>query len=179
MLVVHGAVEPADIIVVSADADGAGVLEAADLVAAGTSTRVAVFADPPDQVVDREFIRRGLPYEDVGAREVAQLRALGVPTPEQIPRGVAGTEDEGRILPDWCAQNGFRRVMVISGADHSRRLQRVLGRSMKGRETRVIVRASRYSSFDPARWWESREGTRRFVVELQKLILDVALHPLS
>src|SRR5262249_52381357 len=98
VLVVHGAVEPADIIVVSTDADGAGVLEAADLVAEGASTRVAVFADPPDDVVDREFIRRGLPYEDVAAREIAQLRALGVPTPEQIPRGVVGTEDEGRIL---------------------------------------------------------------------------------
>jgi hypothetical protein len=52
------------------------VLEAADLVHSGIATRVAVFSDPPD-AVDREFIRRGAPYEDVGARSLRQLRSLG------------------------------------------------------------------------------------------------------
>jgi microcompartment protein CcmK/EutM len=50
----------ADIIVVAIDADGAGTLEAADLVHRGVSNRVAVFEDPPTSV-DREFLRRGLP----------------------------------------------------------------------------------------------------------------------
>jgi hypothetical protein len=177
--VVRGPVEPADVIVVSSDADGAGVLEATDLVVAGLSTRVAVFGDPPDPTVDLEFIRRGVPYEDAGAREVAQLRALGVPAPEQIPRTVGGTEDEGRVLPEWCDRNGFRRVIVVCSSDHSRRLERVLRRSMRGHETRVIVRASRYSAFDPGHWWENRGGTRILVVEIQKLVLDVAFHPFS
>jgi hypothetical protein len=176
--VFEGRLEPADIIVVSTDADGAGLLEAADLVRAGLSTRVAVFADPPDEVVDREFIRRGVPYDDRGAKQVTQLRALGVPSPEQVPRPVAGTEDEGRILPEWCDRSGFRRVIVVASADHSRRLERVLRRSMTGHRTRVAVRASRYSPFDPERWWESRGGTRTFITEMEKLILDVALHPL-
>jgi hypothetical protein len=96
-LVLNEHVEPADVIVVASDADGAGVLEAADLVHSGVTTRVAVFADPPD-AVDREFIRRGLPYEDAAARSFRQLRALGVDTIDYIPRNVAGTEDEGRVL---------------------------------------------------------------------------------
>jgi hypothetical protein len=83
----------ADVIVIAVDADGAGVLEAADLVHSGIATRVAVFADPPDPI-DREFIRRGIPYKDAAARSARQLQLLGVTAIEQIPR-VSGTEAEG------------------------------------------------------------------------------------
>jgi hypothetical protein len=32
---------------------------------------------------------------------------------------------------------------------------------------------------DPDRWWETRRGVRTEIVELQKLLLDVVLHPMS
>ena len=177
-LVVDDAVEPADVIVVAADADGAGVLEAADLVHSGIATRVAVFAAPPDSV-DREFIRRGVAYEDAAARSARQLRSLGVTAIEQIPRAVAGTEAESRALRAWCDQHQVRSVVVVSTADHSRRLRRVLRRSMKGHETRVTVRPARHSAFDPDRWWETRDGIRTQIIELEKLLLDVMRHPIS
>ena len=62
-LVVNEPVAPADIIILSVDSGPAGALEAADLVRSGISKRVAVFTDPPSED-DREFIRRGLPYDD-------------------------------------------------------------------------------------------------------------------
>jgi len=178
-LVVGDNLGPADIVVVATGADGAGVLEAADLVHGGVATQVAVFADPPGPVVDREFIRRGIPYEDAAARSVRQLKALGVEAIQQIPRTLAGTEDEGRVLPEWCDQNRFRSVVVVTTSDHSRRLGRVLRRSMKGHPTRVTVQPARYSQFDPDRWWETRGGTRTEVVEMEKLLLDILLHPFS
>ena len=153
-LVVNERVEASDVIVLASNADFAGMLEVADLVHSGVATRVAVFADPPD-AVDLEFIRRGIPYEDTAARSVRELRALGVDTIEQIPRSVLGTEVIGRVLPDWCDQQGFRSVVVVSTSDHSRRLRRVLHRSMKGHQTRVTVHSERYSVFDPDQWWES------------------------
>jgi hypothetical protein len=58
--VVNEPLAPADIIVISADSEGAGALEAADLVKSGIATRVAVFTDPPGRD-DLEFIRRGSP----------------------------------------------------------------------------------------------------------------------
>jgi len=178
LVITNASVEPADIIVVAIDADGAGVLEAADLVHEGVSTRVAVFGDPPDRT-DREFIRRRVPYEDRAARSIRQLKALGVEATEQIPTAVAGTEDEGRVLPDWCAQRGFRSVVMVSLSDHSRRLRRVLHRSMKGHATKVTVRVARYSAFNPDHWWATRDGIRSGIVELQKLILDLVRHPIS
>ena len=176
VLVVSEPVGPADIIVISPDSGGAGELEAADLVLGGIAKRVAVFADPPSGE-DKEFIRRGLPYEDGAARQIRQLTWLGVTDITQIPRTDAGTEGEGDVLPSWCEQHEFRTVVFVAARDHSRRSRRVIDRAMKGHSTQVIVRPARYSSFDPDQWWKSRGGVRTVIFELQKLTLDVVLHP--
>jgi len=177
-LVVNEPVGPADIIVISIDSGGAGALEAADLVQSGIATRVAVFADPPSGE-DHEFIRRGLPYEDASARQIRQLNWLGVNDVVQIPRAEAGTEGMAQVLAPWFDQHQLRSIVLVTSRDHSRRLRRVLDRGMKGHPARVTVRPARYSSFDPDRWWETRDGIRTGIVELQKLLLDVVLHPMS
>jgi uncharacterized SAM-binding protein YcdF (DUF218 family) len=179
VLIVNDRVEPADAIVVMVDADGAGVLEAADLVHSGVATRVAVFGEPPDAVVESEFGRRGVAYENAAARSVRHLRALGVDTVDLIPTYVAGSEEEGPVLARWCDQHGFRSIVVVTTSDHSRRVRRMLHRSMKGHRTRVMAHSAHYSFFDPDRWWQSRRGLRTEVVELEKLLFDVVRHPIS
>jgi hypothetical protein len=168
-----------DVIVVSVAAGGEGVLEAADLFHAGIAPQVAVFADPPDDV-DREFLRRRIPYEDEAQRSIRRLRALSVTNTVIIGGGDAvGTEAEGDILPVWCKQNGFHSIVLVAAPDHSRRLRRVMRRSMRGLPVRVHVRVARISKFDPGHWWESRAGARIEIVELQKLLLDIIRHPVS
>ncbi len=166
----------ADVIVVATEASGAGTLEAADLVHSGIAKRVAVFADPPSRV-DREFLRRGLPYEDRAAVSTRQLKELGVENVEIIPRTEAGSENDGVVLPDWCDRNHIRTLVLVTTFDHSRRLKRILDRAMKGHEAKVLVHASRYSTFNPDLWWRTRDGTRIEITELEKLLLDVARHP--
>jgi hypothetical protein len=167
----------ADVIVVAIDARSAGVLEAADLVDNGVATRVAVFATGPGKV-DAELVRRGIWYEDPLAMRVRQLESLGVRNVVPLPR-VSGTEEQGRVLPGWCEQHGFRSVVVVTSWYHSRRLARVLHRSMRNSDTTVFVRVSRHSDFEPENWWQTREGARAGITELQKLLWDVARHPFS
>ena len=169
---------PADVIVIAADADGAGVLGAVDLVHAGLADRVAIFEDPPDSV-DREFLRRGVAYFNAAAVSVQQLRALGVSNIITIPRPVAGTEDEGAVLPGWCDASGVHTVIFVSTADHSRRVRRVMRRAMKLHRAVVLVRGSPYSAFAPGTWWRTRRGARTEIVEMQKLLWDVLRHPLG
>jgi hypothetical protein len=177
-LVLSEPVVPADIIVVSAYSGGAGVLEAADLMRSGIATQVAVFTSAPS-VEGYEFSRRGLPYEDTPAWQIRQLRLLGVTDVVQIPATDAGTEGEGQALATWCDQHQFRSIVFVAARDHSRRLRRVLDRLMKGHSTRATVRPGRYSSFDPDHWWETRDGVRTEIVELQKLLFEAVLHPMS
>jgi hypothetical protein len=176
-LVVDQPIPAADIIVITLDSAGAGALEAADLVHRGVSKRVAVFEDPPSGE-DHEFIRRGLPYENEAATQIRQLAMLGVTDVARIAK-VDGTESEAQVLPQWTDEQRLRSIVVVGARDHSRRLQRVLDRAMKGHPTRVTVQAERYSGFDPDRWWETRGGVRTEIIELQKLLLDVVLHPMS
>jgi hypothetical protein len=176
-LVSDDPVDPADVVVISVDAGGAGVLEAADLVDRGIATRVAVLADRETEE-DREFVRRGMPDQDVAHRSVRQLISLGVLEAERIARPVSGTTDVGRMLVDWCDERGFDSVVVVTRSSHSRRLRRVLRRATRDGELKVMVRVSSYSDFDPDRWWETRSGIRTAIVELQKLLLDVVAHPI-
>jgi len=177
-LVSEDPLEPVDAIVVAVDADGAGVLEAADLVHQGISTRVAVFEDPPD-ATDRELLRRGAQYHDQAAESIKQLKSLGIDSVEVIPRGVGGTSDEGAILPSWCSTKGYRALILVSTTDHSRRTRRILHRASEASGLKILVRASPYSDFDYDDWWASRSGIRIELIESQKLLFDVVRHPFS
>lgn len=168
----------ADVIVIAIDADGAGTLAAADLVHDGVSHRVAVFDDPPSSV-DREFLRRGIDYEDRAAISIGQLRSLGVQDVVEIPRSVSGSEQEGDILPSWCEKHAYHSVVLVTSPDHSRRLNRILYRSLRGYQIRIIIHSSPYSDFTLNTWWKSRAGVRDGIFELEKLMLDFARHPFS
>ena len=177
-LVGEDAVETADAIVVTADGGEAGILEAADLVHRRVAARVALLVAPPTPA-EREFARRGLDYEDGAAALARYLKLLGVKEVERIPDAVDGTHAEGRVLREWCLRRQLRSIVVVSSPDHSRRLRRVLQRSMRGAPVQVRVRWSRFSHFDPDSWWRSRAGIRTQVVEAEKLLLDLVRHPLS
>jgi uncharacterized SAM-binding protein YcdF (DUF218 family) len=166
----------ADIIVISTDALGAGILEAADLVQAGFATRVAVF-DRPSSRMSREFARRGVQPLDLKNVSIQLLHGLGITDIAVIPP-VLGTVDEGKVLQQWCAANSIHSILFVSVADHSRRTRRVLDRALSPRGVRVMVRYARYSEFDPDSWWQTRGGQRIEAVESQKLLMDILRHPL-
>jgi hypothetical protein len=50
---------------------------------------------------------------------------------------------------------------------------------MTGHQTKFTVRPARHSSFNADHWWTTREGIRSGIVEFEKLLLDLVLHPLS
>lgn len=177
-LVAEDPLAASDVIVLAVDGGQAGVLEAADLVQQGIAGRVALLAEPPTPA-EREFARRGIAYEDRTDIVVRHLRLLGVSAVERIPNRVEGTEAAGRALGEWCARRQLKAIVIVSNADHSRRLRRVLQRSMRGCAARVLVRSARYSQFDPDSWWLTRTGIRTQIVETQKLLLDMTMHPLS
>lgn len=178
LLVSDDPLETADAIVLAVDAREAGVLEAADLVQQHTAALVALMAEPPD-AAGRELVRRGVAYEDAATAAARSLKQLGVPAVERIPDGVDGTHTEAQVLRAWCLRRQLKSVIVVSTRDHSRRLRRVLRRTMGESGVRVVVRSSRFSTFDPDTWWRTRTGIRTQIIETEKLLLDFVGHPLS
>jgi hypothetical protein len=177
-LVASDPLERSDIIVVSEWASSVSALEAADLVAQKVADRVAILRGPIEPA-ETELIRRGI-LGAAGSSWVEDLlHQLGVASVLVIPNSASGTEDESVMLPEWSDRNHFQSVVVVTTTDHSRRLRRALRRSMKGRTAKIIVRPSRYSLFDPDRWWQTRAGFRTEISELQKLIFDIVRYPLS
>jgi predicted protein tyrosine phosphatase len=178
VLVASDTMERVDIIIIAQDAGGAGVFEASDLVQKGAADRVAVFTDPPDRE-DLEFLRRGLPYENAAAIQIRQLGWLGVRNVVQINTDEAGSEASAQSLPIWCKQHQVHSFVFVAAKDHSLRLRRLLNRMLSGTQIRALVQPEHYSVFDPDRWLETRAGTRRLIVAMQKVLLDFLLHPFS
>lgn len=107
------------------------------------------------------------------------LKSLGIENIVQIPGLAKGTESEGPVLARWCDEQRFRSIVVVGLPDHTRRVRRMLRRNMKGHRTMVAVCSARHAVFDPDQWWRSRDGIRIEIEELQKLLLDIVLHPVS
>jgi len=178
LLIVDEPVGRADAIVVPTWAGDAGAIEAADLVHNGVSGAIGVLGAPPTEA-ERELSRRGIRHQDEAADLIELLHSLGVPNAEVIPWGAGGTEGEGLALASWCGQRHLQSIVVVSAPDHSRRVRRVLRRSMGRGSTRLAIRSARHAPFDPDGWWETHDGLRIGIVELEKLLLDVIRHPLS
>jgi hypothetical protein len=168
---------PADVVVLTLDAGAAGVIEAADLVATRAAPRVAVFSDLPTDA-EREFARRGVPFERNADAAMRELQALGVRTVEEIPHPVDGTTSEGEALPAWARQHGYRTILVVTSREHAYRVGRVMRRAFASSGVRVLTRGARFSEFNPEAWCRSRDGLRMGIVESEKLFLDFLRHPL-
>jgi hypothetical protein len=171
-------IDTADMIVVTEwDAEG-GLLEAADLVHAGIARQVAILLTPV-QPADSELERRGIHREPISQYLTGILHGLGVQAVEIIPRRADGTTGEGDVLPAWCDERQFRTVIVVSSPDHSRRVRRVLHRSMRHHRTKIVVRTAAFSDFDPDRWWQTHDGSRLELQGMGKLLVDLIRHPIS
>ena len=177
-LIAEDPLETADVIVVPEWTLSAGALEAADLVHRGIAPSVLVLVKP-EEPSTRELVRRGILSAHQSMWLVGLLGQLGVQTVDQIEGSDGGTRAEASALAAWCLQRRVGTIIVITTLDHSRRVSRVLRRSMRGGDTKVIVRSTRYARFDPERWWETRDSVRTEIVELQKLLVDFVSHPLS
>jgi hypothetical protein len=168
----------ADVIVIAPDAQEAGLLEAADLVQRGISNRVAIVIRPLTPISEH-FMRRGVAYADEGERYLGLLQAMHIDQTEIVRMRRGGTEAFGEFLPAWSRRRGYSSVLVVTQTDHSRRVKRVLRRNSPEEGPRFIIRRSRYSAFTPDHWWQDRSTVRTGLVELQKLAVDVVVHPLS
>lgn len=176
LLVLETPLQQADAAFMMHETQTAGAIELADLYAARMAPQVGVLIPQ----VSREVIelrRRGVRVTGL----VDVIAQLGVPHEAitVVTSGEAGTTDGTHALAAWCRSRGTRRLIVITTAEHSRRVHRALLRAFGDAPPRVMLRTPRLGTFHAADWWRQRTTLRNGIIELQKLLLDYARHPLG
>lgn len=112
-----------------------------------------------------------IPAEAEIARDA--MMQLGVPAGAVhiLPGSLDNTAQEAEALRGLAHQTGWRRILVVTSAYHTRRTGFAFRREFRGSPVQIRVRATRYDGSDPPRWWRHRPDIRFVTSELQKLVL--------
>ncbi|HEX6718106.1 MAG TPA: YdcF family protein [Pyrinomonadaceae bacterium] len=107
-------------------------------------------------------------------RAQAELVKRGVP-PDKIrvaPGVASSTRDEALIIRDYASAEGFRSILIVTSAYHSRRAFRSLRQAFAGTGTTLGIEPAPIGQQtpSPAFWWLHIEGWRSVGVEYVKLI---------
>jgi uncharacterized SAM-binding protein YcdF (DUF218 family) len=146
-------------------------LEAADLYLAGYGPRIVLSRQVREQG-ETALAARGvaIPEDVERVREV--LIQLGIPQEAiVIPLRVHNsTAAEAITLRELSAAHGWRRLIVVSSKYHLRRAGFAIRRELRGSGIDVLMRATRYDTATPERWWQDRTDMREVVPEALKLV---------
>jgi len=79
------------------------------------------------------------------------------------------TFEEILRLVQFCRENNFKKVILVSSKSHTRRISRIFSGISDG-QIKGIVRYSRFDGYNPDQWWQDRNSLRQTVFEYQKLL---------
>jgi uncharacterized SAM-binding protein YcdF (DUF218 family) len=154
--IVQDRITPADAIIVIGDDDFAGdrAAEAAELFRAGWA---------PQVVASGRMLR---PYASVADLIAKDLQSRGVPASAVVrfSHRANDTREEAEALKILIAERNWRRIVVVTSNFHTRRARYIFRRVLPENVSLELAGAAD-PEFDPAKWWESRQGRKIFFLE--------------
>jgi len=155
-LVVEDPVAKADAIVVVAGGTPSREEAAATLFREGLAPDV-VLSNPftPDRV--RQLITMGARRFDYQGESRIVLERHGVPAQAivALPQSVKTTEAELKVVGEAAHSRGWRRVILVTSPQHSRRVKLVWSRQAPA-DIESIVRVAQDDDFLDGDWWRKR-----------------------
>jgi len=176
-LVVEDALAPADAVVVVAGGTPSRESAAADLYNRGLAPLVVLSNDfTPDRV--RRLIAVGARRLDFQGEARLVLHAQGVPQDAVVLLAVPvkTTEAELRVVAESARTRGWRRVILVTSPQHSRRVKLVWARESSGR-VEGLVALAREDDFPGDGWWRKRrqaEGILHEYLGLAAIYLGIS-----
>jgi uncharacterized SAM-binding protein YcdF (DUF218 family) len=162
-LVVADRLEPSDAIFALAGVGPGRLVEAAALYQRGLAPRVVVSL-PPDTIrLARELAGEPAPQE----RAVRALVHAGVPhqAVRRLDRVVVNTDEELDVDFHYARARGFRRVILVTSPQHTRRVRLIWNAYYQG-QLPALVHPTPFEEFDAARWWRSSRSLEKSFYEL-------------
>lgn len=155
---------PSDALVVLGDDNYAGdrAFHAAELYRQGVA---------PVVVVCGRMLRKDVSIADVMEHD---LESFGVPSTAivKLAHRAGNTRDEAGEAARLVQARGWKRILVVTSNYHARRTRYIYERVLP-RGVTLRVSGARDSEFDPARWWETRQGRKLFMTELGGFVVAV------
>jgi len=155
-LVVEDALAHADAIVVVAGGIPAREALAAELYGKGWAPRVVLSDEfTPDRV--RELIALGARRLDYQGESRVVLEKHGVPADAIVLLGtqVKTTEAELKVVADTARDRGWRRIILVTSPQHSRRVKLVWSREAGG-GVEALIALVKDEDFRVDGWWRKR-----------------------
>lgn len=94
--------------------------------------------------------------------EVASINLVrnnGVPRQRVIALAEGtSTKEESVIILQYCLEQGFNKVMILSSKFHTRRVNNVFRPVLEEAGIDVLIRGAPSSLYDESLWWESESG---------------------
>ena len=106
------------------------------------------------------------PYASIAQLMQRDLTERGVPAKAVVvfAHSAGNTQEEAKALQKLAVERHWRHVLVVTSNYHTRRARYIFRRVWPpDYEFRVIAANDR--SYDPATWWESRNGLKYFLYE--------------
>ena len=156
--VVDDPAAPSDALVVLGDDNYAGdrAFRAAELYRAGVA---------PVVVASGRMLRKNFGLAEIMAHD---LESFGVPGEAivKLDQRAGNTREEANDVSRLISGRGWKRVLVVTSNYHARRVRFIYERVLPAGVT-VHVSGAPDSEFDPPRWWETRQGQKIFLTELE------------
>lgn len=164
-LVVEDALADADALVVVAGDAPFREQAVADLFKQGWAPRVIV-SRPVNPASVAALVELGVRPLDVQGESHAALLRFGIPAAAivTLEQTAQITEDELALVRQEAHARGWRRLILVSSPDHTRRVKTIWYRR-GGDGIQAIVRASPYGRFPRDGWWRERRMAERVLHE--------------
>lgn len=165
-LIVEDALADADALVVVAGGAPFREQAVADLFKQGWAPRVIV-SRPVNPTTVAALVEMGVRPLDVQGESRAVLLRFGVPPTALviIEKTTRITEDELALVRQEARSRGWRRLILVSSPDHTRRVKTIWYRRGGDGGIEAIVRASPYGGFPQDGWWLERRMAERVLHE--------------
>lgn len=148
------------------------VLQAVDLYSEGRTGRLIIVNENRDQY--KMLTERGVEVIGTTIQASNALMILGIP-PDSITMltGEAqSTLNEAMVTMDYLSQHPeIKSLIIVSSPSHMRRSKLIFRKaiSYSGLQVSVFCSPSKYTGFNPDKWWKSKEDIQIVLSEYLKL----------
>jgi uncharacterized SAM-binding protein YcdF (DUF218 family) len=174
-LVVADRLESSDAIFVLAGTGPGRLVEAGYLYRRGMAPSV-VISLARDGLPAARRLAGEPPLQEAAARVLAHV---GVPTKAvaRLDQVVANTDEELRVDFDYARAKGFRRVILVTSPQHTRRV-RLIWNTYYQAAIPALVHPTPFEEFDAVRWWRSSRSLEKGLYELAAIAHFLVGRPL-